>query len=76
MDILFAALEKVRVRTQFKSILKIKDRSHSCAQLKTDHFSGSTKYKIVQFEKIKWDAHCHPGVDINELREFEKPNNW
>jgi hypothetical protein len=32
--------------------------------------------KIVQFEKIKWDAHCHPGVDINELSEFEKPNNW
>ena len=32
--------------------------------------------KIVQFEKIKWDAHYHPGVDINELREFEKPNNW
>lgn len=32
--------------------------------------------KIVQFEKIKWDAHMHPGVDINKLSEFEKPENW
>lgn len=32
--------------------------------------------KIVQFEKIKWDAHSHPGVDINDLSKFEKPDNW
>lgn len=32
--------------------------------------------KIVQFEKIKWDAHIHPGIDINDLSKFEKPDNW
>ena len=45
MDILRVVLEKVQVIVLSKSTLKIKDRSHSCAQLKTDYFSGSEKYK-------------------------------
>lgn len=47
MDILRVVLEKVQVIVLSKSTLKTEDRSHSCAQLKTDHFSGSEKYKSI-----------------------------
>ena len=46
MDILLVVLGKAQVMTQFKSTSRTKvKRSHSCAQLKTDHFSGSKKIK-------------------------------
>ena len=46
MDILLVVLGEAQAMTQFKSTSRTKvKRSHSCAQLKTDHFSGSKKYK-------------------------------
>ena len=48
MDILLIVLGKAQVMTQFKSTSRTKvKRSHSCAQLKTDHFSGSKKIKSI-----------------------------
>ena len=48
MDILLVVLGEAQAMTQFKSTSRTKvKRSHSCAQLKTDHFSGSKKYKLL-----------------------------
>ena len=48
MDILLVVLGKAQAMTQFKSTSRTKvKRSHSCAQLKTDHFSGSKKIKCI-----------------------------
>ena len=55
MDILLVVLGEAQAMTQFKSTSRTKvKRSHSCAQLKTDHFSGSKKYKKELLKNGHW----------------------
>ena len=55
MDILLVVLGEAQAMTQFKSTSRTKvKRSHSCAQLKTDHFSGSKTIKKLDKTNIKY----------------------
>lgn len=31
---------------------------------------------IVQFEQLQREVHCHPGLPIGEINNFEKPLSW
>ena len=71
MDILLVVLGEAQAMTQFKSTSRTKvKRSHSCAQLKTDHFSGSKKYKLKsKKEKLLNQYKCNCSL-IDKVEDF------
>ena len=50
---MYVVLEKVQVMKQYKSTLKIKDKTIHMAQLKTEHLSGQDFVNRLQAQKHK-----------------------
>lgn len=63
---------------QYKNILEIKDNRHSCAKLKTYHFSGEEHYKVgfINYKKNQYETRvlkCKDEKDlIRQVNELEK----